>query len=387
MLLVILSASPRIFCIRHIQSDLFAKEIAALKQHNLSSNNKLLALRPFLHGKGVLRVGGRLNRAPVSYAVKHPILIASHPLVYLTIDHAHKRSLHAGLQLTLNMLRAEFWIVRARSVTKSVLHKCIACTRERAALPSQLMRDLPPVRVSAPEHCFLHVGLDYAGPIQIKALSGRGIATRKAYIALFVCLASRAIHLETVSDYFTPAFLHAFSRFTSRRGLPASVYSDNGTTFVGADCELTRSYREALHDPQFLNAIATDQVAWHFLPPAASHFGGIWEAGVKNVKHHLRRVLGNNILTYEEFSTLFCHIEACLNSRPIAPLTDSLEDYESLTPGHVLVGSAVTAVPEPSLFEVNENRLSRWQQVRQMHERFWKLWSSDYVNTLQQRKK
>jgi len=164
------------------------------------------------------------------------------------------------------------------------------------------------------------------------------------------------------------------------------MYSDNGTTFVGADRELTTAFRASLQDPNFLNRTATDSVSWHFIPPSAPHFGGLWKAGVKSVKHHLRRVVGSHTLTFEELSTVLCLIEACLNSRPLAPLTDTVEDYEPLTPGHFLVGSALTALPQPSLLEVNENRLSRWQLV-QMMERFWKLWQDDYINTLQQRVK
>lgn len=108
---------------------------------------------------------------------------------------------------------------------------------------------------------------------------------------------------------------------------------------------------------------------------------------MRSVKHHLRRVLGSHTLTFEEFTTFLCWVEACLNSRPIAPLSDTLGDYECLTPGHFLIGSSMTVSPEPSLLELNENRLTRWQLVRQMTERFWKLWYHDYVNTLQQRGK
>ncbi|EFN66309.1 hypothetical protein EAG_10475, partial [Camponotus floridanus] len=102
------------------------------------------------------------------------------------------------------------------------------------------------------------------------------------------------------------------------------------------------------------------------------------------VKHHLRWILGSHTLTYEEFSTLLCRIEACLNSRPIGPLTDTLDDYNPLTPGHFLIGSSITVIPKPSILSVNENRLFRWQLIRQLTERFWKIWPSDYVNTLQQ---
>ncbi|XP_029673835.1 uncharacterized protein LOC115241975 [Formica exsecta] len=129
------------------------------------------------------------------------------------------------------------------------------------------------------------------------------------------------------------------------------MYSDNGTTFVGADRELTVAYRSAVRNPNFLNLTASDKVSWNFIPPSAPHFGGLWEAGVRSVKTHLRRVLRNHMLTFEEFSTLLCKIE------------------------------------EPSLLDLNENRLSRWQLVRHVTERFWKLWSNDYVNTLQQRAK
>ncbi|XP_077275941.1 uncharacterized protein LOC143904855 [Temnothorax americanus] len=93
------------------------------------------------------------------------------------------------------------------------------------------------------------------------------------------------------------------------------------------------------------------------------------------------------MLTFEELSTLLCRIEACLNLRPLTPLSDSMDDYECLTPGHFLIGSALTVNPEPSLLHLSENRLSRWQLVRHVTERFWKLWHTDYLNTLQQRSK
>lgn len=165
------------------------------------------------------------------------------------------------------------------------------------------------------------------------------------------------------------------------------MYSDNGINFVGSDKELTFAYRSALQDPNFLNATASDNISWHFIPPSAPHFGGMWEAGVRSVKHHLRRTIGDHTLSFEELSTQLCQIEACLNSRPIAPLSDSIDDCNFLTPGHFLVGSSLTLPPEPSTLGLNQNRLSRWQVVHQITERFWKLWTSDYINTLQQRNK
>lgn len=199
------------------------------------------------------------------------------------------------------------------------------------------MDNLPAPRVSPSARSFLHCGLDYAGLLQVRASGGRRITSRKTYIALFVCLATRAIHLELVGSYSTQTFLDAFSRFCSRRGMPDSMYSDNGTTFVGADKELRSAYNAALRDQNFLNSTASDNITWHFLPPFASHFGGLWEASVKSVKHHIRRVLRNQTLTFEEFTTHLCRIEACLNSRPLVPLKDTVDDYETLTPDHFLL--------------------------------------------------
>lgn len=315
------------------------------------------------------------------------MILASHPLVKLIVQHAHLTSLHAGIQLTLATLRKEYWILRLSSVVKSVIHKCVKCVCEKTAIPTQLMGALPPVRITPSCRAFVHCGVDYAGPISVRSMSGRGITSRKAYIAVFVCMTTRAIHLEVVDGYSTPTFLGAYSRFCTRRGLPESMYSDNGTTFVGADREMIAAYRASSRDPNFLNRTKADNVSWHFIPPSAPHFGGLWEAGVRSVKHHLRRVVMSNTLTFEELTTLLCDVEACLNSRPLAPLTDDQDDYDPLTPGHFLIGSAITAHPEPSILDVRENRLTRWQMVRQMTKRFWKIWQTDYVNTLQQRAK
>ncbi|XP_019699633.2 uncharacterized protein LOC109504397 [Harpegnathos saltator] len=381
-------SNARTFILKHVQMELFWNTIRTLrKNQELPSNDPLLSLRPFLDRDGIVRVGGRISRAPLPFETRHLILLALHRLTKLIINHAHLRTLHAGIQLTMGILRRDFWIIQARSLVREQIHQCIACVNERAAMSTQLMGDLPKERVSAPTRSFIHCGLDYARPVFIRVSAGRGIVSHKAYIALFICLATRAIHLELVVDYSAQAFLNAFSCFSARHGLPAIMYSDNGTNFVGAERELASAYRAALRDANFQNRTATDGITWRFIPPSAPHFGGLWEAGIKSVKHHVGRSLKNQTLTFEEFTTLLCQIEACLNSRPIAPLSDTLDDYEPLTPGHFLIGSALTAIPEPSLLDLNEQRLTRWQLIRQLAERFWRLWYADYVNSLQQRNK
>ncbi|XP_017489493.1 PREDICTED: uncharacterized protein LOC108377740 [Rhagoletis zephyria] len=142
----------------------------------------------------------------------------------------------------------------------------------------------------------------------MKAHKGRNAAPIKGYIAVFVCLATRAMHLEVVSDLTTDAFIAALKRFVSRRGLPSDMHSDNGTNFIGANRELMKSFKQMSKSRDVGSYMATSFINWHLIPPGAPHFGGIWESAVKATKFHLRRVLGETRLTYEEFATLLCEI-------------------------------------------------------------------------------
>lgn len=128
-------------------------------------------------------------------------------------------------------------------------------------------------------------------------------------------------------------------------------------------------------------------IVWHFNPPASPHFGGLWEAGVKSVKYHLRRVIGKAVFTYEEYATLLSQVEACLNSRPLCPTANSLEDLEVLTPGHFLIGQPLNAIPEPNLTDDCPTLSRRWKHIQYMTQQFWNKWSKDYLNNLQQRRK
>jgi len=207
-------------------------------------------------------------------------------------------------------------------------------------------------------------------------------------VAVFICFSSRAVHLEVASDYTADAFLAAFRRFVSRRGLCRHVYSDCGTNFVGADRQLRGLFEAASRDNQrIVGRLANEGVKWHFNPPAAPHFGGLWEAAVKAVKHHLRRVIGETTLTFEEMSTFLAEVEACLNSRPMQALTDDADDLDALTPGHFLVGAPLGAVPEPTLLEVPSSRLSRWRLLQQMRDHLWQRWSREYLQALTPRPK
>ena len=151
-----------------------------------------------------------------------------------------------------------------------------------------------------PSRPFSHTGLDYTGFL-FKASNRREVTSTKGYLDIFVCLYTKAIHIEVVGDLTTASFLAALRRFSSRQGTPAELWSDNTTTFHGADAALRSMFKEARHDQlQIPSDLANRGIRWRFIPPAASHFGGLWEAAVKSAKRHLKKVVGQRLLTYEE---------------------------------------------------------------------------------------
>ncbi|CAI6346834.1 unnamed protein product [Macrosiphum euphorbiae] len=251
------------------------------------------------------------------------------------------------------------------------------------------MGNLPAERLE-PCRAFKKCGVDFAGPITIKTSLRKKAAVTKGYICVFVCFSTRAVHIELVSDLTSDAFLNALKRFIGRRGVCSDIYSDNATNFVGANkklSELKCLFQSATHLDKMYNALATEGINWHFIPPRSPHFGGLWEASVKSIKTHLYRVLGESHLTYEELNTILIKIEAVLNSRPLTPLSSDPMDATPLTPAHFLIGEPTCSVPEPDLSSVPDNRLKRWQRVTRLTQCLWKRWNDEYLSQLQTRKK
>lgn len=376
--------------IKQTQAVCFQEEIRCLTQGMRVPNQSSIAkLSPFLDEKNILRVGGRLSNASIPYNTKHPILLSKqNPLSFLLFSEAHMKTFHGSLQLMQSYVSRAYWVVSARNIAKRVQRQCVVCFKYKAQICQQLMGNLPSVRLH-PTRAFKHSGLDYAGPINIKTSSLRTASTTKGYICLFICMCTKAIHLEAVTSLNVDSFLAAFRRFISRRGLCSDLYSDCGTNFVGANKELQVLYqRNKSSLPEHLvETLANQGTTWHFIPPASPHFGGLWEAGVKSTKHHLRRIMRDRILTYEELSTLLAQIESCLNSRPLCPLSADPADSDALTPAHFLIGEATNCIPEEDLLSVSIDRLSRWKLVERLKQNFWDRWNREYLCRLQSRPK
>ncbi|XP_062534087.1 uncharacterized protein LOC134203222 [Armigeres subalbatus] len=371
------------------QRESFPEELVALRKNGeVKPTSRLKQLCPRLVN-GLILVGDRLRNANISAGRKHPIVLNNqHPLSILVADYYHKKALHAGQQLLIASMRERYWPIAARSLVRKVIHRCVKCFRARPKSSEQLMADLPAERVNtAPP--FLRVGVDYCGPFYIQNPYRKG-GSIKCFVAVFVCLVVKAVHLEVVGDLTTQAFVAALRRFVSRRGRPEIIMCDNATNFVGARRELD-DLRKLFNNQMFVKAVteeaSLENINFKFIPAKSPNFGGLWEAAVKSMKGHLKRTLGNTVLVADEMVTLVAQIEACLNSRPVTPLSNDADDLDFLTPGHFLVGRPLTAIPEPSLQELNQSRLSRWQRVQYFLQCIWNRWSTQYLSSLHARTK
>lgn len=200
------------------------------------------------------------------------------------------------------------------------------------------MGDLPPSRVRAAIP-FTNTGIDFCGPFCIKERKFRNRSRIKVYVCIFVCMSIKAIHIEVVSDLTSDGFLAALRRFMTRRGLPKHIYSDNGTNFVDANNELRELYvlLNSEENKTRVNKFASEHhITWHFIPPAAPHFGGLWEASVKLFKHHFKRVIGDSLFTFKELNTFTVEVEGILNSRPITAISSDPNDLLVLSPAHIV---------------------------------------------------
>ncbi|XP_048262528.1 uncharacterized protein LOC125385266 [Bombus terrestris] len=200
----------------------------------------------------------------------------------------------------------------------------------------------------------------------------------------------KAVHLELVTDLTSEAFIAARRRFIARRGFCVTIYSDNGANFVGANNEL-RELRNLLqsddHKVKVQSFLADRRIEWHFIPPNSPHFGGLWEAAVKSFKRHLRRVAGNELLTFENLNTLIIEIESIFDSRPLTPISSDPNDLLVLTPDHFLIGDALTSFRERDFRDTPSNRLSSWQHIQRVKQHFWRRWHREYLNELNIRNK
>ena len=249
-----------IFWIKAAQNDL----------HRRKEKGEFKSLSPFLDGKGVIRVGGRVDEAIVSSDAKHPALLPSnHWISWLITRHAHQYG-HNGVAATTARTRRKFWILKENKLSKAVKFKCGFCKEMAHKAETHLMANLPTLRLAPYTPSFYMTVCDYFGPYKVKISRNK---TAKHYGVLFTYLNTRAVHLEMAVDLTTVEFLQVLRRFLAIRGRPAVILSDNRSQFVGAEKELRQMIGD-INEEEVKEFCGEKGMQWKFITPGAPHHNG-----------------------------------------------------------------------------------------------------------------
>ncbi|KAL0171399.1 hypothetical protein M9458_031710, partial [Cirrhinus mrigala] len=374
-----------LMALRKAQMDSFPEDYQLLKSSKpVHSNSRLLCLSPeFDKASDLIRVGGRLRRIEgLDPGAVHPIVLdPNHPNTRLLIKDYDTRLHHPGPERVFAELRRRVWVLKGREAVKKHQRTCLECCKWRSKPASQRMVDLPPPRLRLFKPAFHSTGMDCFGPFLVKV----GRRTEKRWGLLFKCLTTRAVHLEVLTSMDSDAFLMAMRRFIGRRGKPAELYSDQGTNFRGGETELKEAFHQLSQDLQ--QQLAKQQISFHFNPPFAPHFGGVWEREIRSVKAALYTTLGSETVTEEVLQTVLIEIEAILNSKPLGYVSADIADLDPITPNCLLMGRPDGSLPQV-IYPVSELLgRRRWRHSQVLADRFWTAFIRHYLPGLQTRGK
>lgn len=374
-----------LFLIKQSQLESFPEEYHLLKANkSVPSSSRLLVLAPeFDATDEIIRVGGRLRRAEdLDPNFKHPIVLdPSHYITKLLIQDCDQRLCHPGPERVFAELRRSYWILRGREAVRKHQYACLECRKLRSKPVVPKMADLPPARLRLFKPAFYSTGMDCFGPFQVKI----GRRTEKRWGIIFKCLTTRAVHLDVLTSIDTDAFLMAVRRFTARRGTPAELYSDQGTNFRGGEKELREAFSVMSTDLQGL--LAKHQINFHFNPPTAPHFGGVWEREIRSVKAALSTTIGAQSVPEEVLRTVLIEVEAILNSKPLGYVSSNISDVDPITPNHLLMGRPSGSFPQVVYQDSERLSRRRWRQSQILVDHFWAKFISYYLPGLQLRQK
>ena len=337
---------------------------------------ELKTLSPYTDETGIIRVGGRLDRADMT-EVRHPALLpCGHWISTLITRYVHEKG-HNGIAVTTAKARERYWILHGHKLAKTVKFRCTVCRAANHKTETQEMAELPKERLSPNSPPFHYTACDYFGPFTVKV--GRN-KTAKHYGVLFTCLNTRAVHLELAGDCSTMEFLQVLRRFCAIRGQPAKIMSDSGTQFVGAEKELKNMVRGWSKD-ELREFCAEKGIEWNFITPGAPHQNGCAESLVKSCKFALKKAIGEQILTPFELYTCLLEAANLVNQRPIGRIPTDPDDGSYLSPNDMMLGRASSDVAQGP-FRETRNPRHRVELVQRIVDSFWQRWTRDVLPLL-----
>lgn len=324
---------------------------------------------------GLLVCGGRIQTFNEEKTAV-PILPFESWVSTLIAREAHKAN-HEEIAGTLLRMRKRAWIVKGRKLAKKVVDSCVTRRKAREKKCQQIMSDLPPERSNAARP-FEFTTLDLFGPYEVKDEVRKKVRL-KVWGIIFCCMASRAMHVDVVSDQSAEGFLLAYQRFTALRGHPAKLWSDPGRNFVGAKPALKELYqfldqinRSELEDEAVKNGT---EWSWKIHPADSPHRNGAAEAAVRVVKRALLNVGGNGSFTWGEFQTFLYMAANLANERPIDARTQSREDcIQYISPNSLILGRTGPK-GDTGDFTFEGYSYKKLKVIQAEVNRFWEKWS------------
>ncbi|XP_055614749.1 uncharacterized protein LOC129761072 [Toxorhynchites rutilus septentrionalis] len=296
--------------------------------------------------------------------------------------HLHEKFGHANRETVFNELRQKFWIPHARAAIRQVSKECVWCKVNRCEPSIPMMAPLPIQRTTPHLRPFGAVGIDYLGPVDVTV----GRRNEKRWVAVFTCMAVRAVHLDVVYSLSTQSCLMAIKRFTSKRGVPEQIFSDNATCFHGANTVMRGEINKI--NQECAEKIISPVTSWHFNPPGTPHMGGVWERMVRSVKEALRTLDDGQRMTDEILVTSLAEAEDLINSRPLTYIPQESADEEAITPNHFIRGTTTSEdVHLDNSVEFSETLRNVYKRSRYLANEFWERWSKEYLPTLNHRSK
>ena len=204
----------------------------------------------------------------------------------------------------------------------------------------------------------------------------------KACVCLFTCASTRAVYLELVEALDVESFIRAFRRFCARRGLPATILSDNAKTFKCA----SKDIRNLIRSPRLHNHLSSTGVKWKYIVELAPWQGGMWERMIRVTKRCLVKNIGRALLSYSELQTILTEVETVVNARPLTYIFDDKDGLSyPLTPSQLVNGRNLDMMPHDRYYEVlstYESLSKRARYNRRALSQFSNRWRNEYLLNL-----
>jgi len=392
-----------------------------LRAHPFHKDSRLRHFTCFYDkATGLIRLGTRLmNSRTCSTFIARPILLPQGRVAELIIKHAHLVNRHMSRKQTWAYIRERYWLQGGKQYVQDVLKTCMKakCPNPRFFRPQ--MSPLPPFRADQPS-CWMYVGVDYAGPLNVKhqcinknstirntpdyKFSSMSKANRdavieelvancphhyqdtKVWLVFFTCLHTRSIHIEIVEECSTMAFMFAVRTFMGHHGVPVKFYSDNAGYFKKADKELKALLKSIDFTTVNKDMYLGEPVQWEFSTPEAPWTAGIIERIIGLFKKLFRIAINQHTnLNLRAIKTITSEVMSILNNRPLDAEVDANGGLEPITPNKLVYGRNLKVLNTPSPDGIRKREIAfkdEWLERKQVLGNFWKKWSQQYLNQL-----